>query len=83
MYNVTLTQNVIPFRRAAWCVRYSGSEICCKLQRQVWCNCERDSANSRRQYIFVGYAVTHLVEALHYKPEGRGTIPHVVVGMFY
>jgi hypothetical protein len=35
-------------------------------------NSERDPANSRRQYIFVGYSVTHLVEALRYKPEGRG-----------
>ena len=30
----------------------------------------------------VGYAVAQLVEALHYKPEGLGSIPDGVIGIF-
>jgi hypothetical protein len=31
----------------------------------------------------VGYAVARLVEALRYKPEGRGFIPDGVIGIFH
>jgi hypothetical protein len=30
-----------------------------------------------------GHAVAQLVEALHYKPEVRGSIPDDVIGIFY
>jgi len=30
----------------------------------------------------VGYAAAHLAEALRYKPEGRGSIPDRVSGIF-
>ena len=33
--------------------------------------------------IFIGYAVVQLVETLHYKPEGRGSIPDGVIGIFH
>jgi hypothetical protein len=31
----------------------------------------------------VGHAVAQLVEALRYKPEDKGTIPDVVIGIFH
>jgi hypothetical protein len=30
-----------------------------------------------------GHAVAHLVEALRYKPEDRGSIPDGVIGIFH
>jgi hypothetical protein len=36
-----------------------------------------------RIHFSVGYAVAQLVEALRYKPEVAGSIPHGVIGIFH
>jgi hypothetical protein len=33
--------------------------------------------------MLVGHAVAQLVEALRYKPEGAGSIPDGVIGIFH
>jgi len=45
-------------------------------------NLKKKKKNTQLLYI-LGHAVTQLVKALRYKPEGRGSIPDGVIGTFH